>query len=359
MIPLSDRERGEAERLLNNALGAEIQTLAAQAGTEDIAINPDGRAFVYGSVGKRRLETQFDADRRQQIVTLAARFAGIVAEGRGRLSFAADLPGQIRFQGGIPPRAVGGPYVVLRFLPRTIRSFGDYVADGVAPIAGREVHFAQEETDTIGQGLPTMDCIAAALANKLTVAVFGETGSGKTSLLTSMANHPAVQPDRLVTLEDTPEMQFPCVADVLRLSSIGLDMADLLKDALRCRPDRIILGEARDGVLWVFIMAQYTGHTGGLVTLHASNPADFFDRIEQMVAQAGIDPVPQRRVLMKTLQRIIWIRRRAGGGRDIVGVFRPGGCDETTGYRLTRVDVPHQLNTGYNISGNSSSELIQ
>ena len=118
MIPLSDRERVEAERLLNNALGAEIQALAAQAGVEDIAINPDGRAFVYTGTGKRRLETRFDADRRSQIVTLAARFAGVVAEGKGRLSFAADLPGQIRFQGGIPPRSVGGPYVVLRFLPK-------------------------------------------------------------------------------------------------------------------------------------------------------------------------------------------------------------------------------------------------
>jgi type IV secretion system protein TrbB len=350
MIPLSDRERVEAERLLTNALGAEIQALAAQAGVEDIAINPDGRAFVYTGTGKRRLEARFDADRRSQIVTLAARFAGVVAEGKGRLSFAADLPGAIRFQGGIPPRAVGGPYIVLRFLPKHVRTFDDYVSDGVAPIQGREVDIAQEDHDTVGLGLPTMDCIAAALAGKLTVAVFGETGSGKTSLLTSMANHPAVQLDRLVTLEDTPEMQFPCVDDVLRLSSVGLDMADLLKDALRCRPDRLILGEARDGVLWVFIMAQYTGHSGGLVTLHASNPADFFDRIEQMVAQAGIDPVPQRRVLMKTLQRIVWIRRRPGGGRDIVGVFRPDGYDDKLGYKLARVDVPHPPNVGYHIT---------
>jgi type IV secretion system protein VirB11 len=350
MVPLSDREREEAGRLLNSALGGEIQDLAAQAGIEDIAINPDGRAFVYDSAGKRRLETRFDADRRSQIVTLAARFAGVVAEGRGRLSFDADLPGQIRFQGGIPPRAVGGPYVVLRFLPRTVRSFQDYIDDGIAPIQGQEVDDNREDHEGVGIGLPTMDCIAAALAAKLTIAVFGETGSGKTSLLTSMVNHPAVQPDRLVILEDTPELQFPCVQDVLRLSSIGLDMSDLLRDALRCRPDRIILGEARDGVFWIFVMAQYTGHSGGLVTLHASNPADFFDRVEQMVAQAGIDPAPQRRVLMKTLQRIVWIRRRPGGGRDIVGVYRPDGYDAISGYKLARIDVPHLAYEGYDIA---------
>jgi Flp pilus assembly CpaF family ATPase len=342
MIPLSDRERVEAERLLNNALGAEIQALAAQAGVEDIAINPDGRAFVYGSIGKRRLETRFDADRRSQIVTLSARFAGVVAEGKGRLSFAADLPGQIRFQGGIQPRSIGGPYVVLRFLPKVVRTFQDYIDDGVAPMVGKEVDVEHEEHEHIGLGLPTMDCIAEALARKLTIVVFGETGSGKSSLLMSMANHPAVQSDRLVTLEDTPEMQFPCVEDVLGMCSVGIDMPDLLKDGLRCRPDRVILGEARDGAFWTFVLAQYTGHRGGLVTLHANNPADFFDRIEQMVAQAGIDPIPQRRVLMKTLQRIVWIKRRPGGGRDIVGVYRPDGYDAISGYRLSRVDVPHR-----------------
>ena len=89
---------------------------------------------------------------------------------------------------------------------------------------------------------------------------------------------------------------------------------------------------------------------GGLVTLHASNPADFFDRVEQMVAQAGVDPAPQRRVLMKTLQRIVWIRRRPGGGRDIVGVYRPDGYDAICGYKLARIDVPHLAYEGYGIA---------
>jgi type IV secretion system protein TrbB len=342
MIPLSERERIEAGKLLNKALGEEVLKLGDTSGVEDIAINPNGTAFCYSGSGKHRLETRFDPVRVGHIVNLSARFAGVIAEGKGALSFSANLPGHIRFQGGIEPRSVGGPYVVLRFLPKFVRSFQDYIDDGVAPIFGQEADTAVEDADTIGVGLPTMDCIAAGLAARKTFAVFGETGSGKSSLLMSMANHQAVQGDRLVTLEDTPELQFPNVEDVLRLSSAGIDMGDLLKDALRCRPDRVLMGEARDGAFWYFVMAQYTGHSGGMVTLHASNPADFFDRIEQMVSQAGIDPAPQRRVLMKTLQRIVWIRRRPGGGRDIVGVYRPAGYDPEKGYSLERIDIPHQ-----------------
>lgn len=343
MIPLSERERVEAGRMLNAALGEEIVALRDRAGVEDVAINPPGVGFAYTGSGKRRLKTRFDPIKVGHIVNLAARFAGVIAEGKGILSFSSNLPGHIRFQGGIEPRSVGGPYVVLRFLPKFVRTFQDYINDGVAPIAGREVDAGTEEGDAAGVGLPTMQCIEAGLAARKTFAVFGETGSGKSSLLMSMANHPILKDDRVITLEDTPELQFPNVEDVLRLSSAGVDMGGLLKDALRCRPDRVLMGEARDGAFWHFIMAQYTGHSGGMVTLHASNPTDFFDRVEQMIAQAGIDPAPQRRVLMKTLQRIVWIRRRAGGGRDIVGVYRPAGYDPEKGYALERIDVPHRL----------------
>lgn len=347
MIPLSDRERAEASKMLNAALGEEIVALGNKPGVEDIAINPNGVGFYYSGSGKHRLTTQFNPVKVGHIVNLAARFAGIIAEGKGILSFSSNLPGHIRFQGGIEPRSVGGPYVVLRFLPKFVRSFQDYIDDGVAPIEGKTTgNYANDDTDVreqVGFGLPTMQCIEAGLAARMTFAVFGETGSGKSSLLMSMANHPVVRGDRLVTLEDTPELQFPNVEDVLRLSSAGIDMGDLLKDALRCRPDRVLMGEARDGAFWYFIMAQYTGHSGGMVTLHASNPDDFFDRVEQMIAQAGIDPAPQRRVLMKTLQRIVWIKRRPGGGRDIVGVYRPAGYDQQKGYVLERIDIPHRL----------------
>jgi type IV secretion system protein TrbB len=347
MIPLSEAERGKASKLLNDALGGEILKLGSMPGVEDIAINPpgvnpNGVAFCYTGGGKHQLDTRFHPEKVGHIVNLAARFAGIIAEGKGILSFSSNLPGHIRFQGGIEPRSVGGPYVVLRFLPKFVRSFQDYIDDGVAPIDGKEVDTTVEAIDTTGVGLPTMQCIEAGLAARKTFAVFGETGSGKSSLLMSMANHPAVQGDRLVTLEDTPELQFPHVEDVLRLSSAGIDMGDLLKDALRCRPDRVLMGEARDGAFWYFIMAQYTGHSGGMVTLHASNPTDFFDRVEQMIAQAGIDPAPQRRVLQKTLQRIVWIKRRPVGGRDIVGVYRPAGYDPEKGYALERIDIPHR-----------------
>lgn len=350
MIPLSERERAEASRMLNNALGGEVLAFGETPGTEDIAINPNGVAFRYGSDGKQRLRTRFDPQTVGHIVNLSARFAGVIAEGKGILSFSANLPGHIRFQGGIEPRSVGGPYVVLRFLPKHVRTFQDYIDDGVAPIAGREVDASHDDLDTVGVGLPTMQCIEAGLWARKTFAVFGETGSGKSSLLMSMANHSAIHKDRVIILEDTPECQFPDVEDVLHLSSAGIDMGALLKDALRCRPDRVLMGEARDGAFWHFIMAQYTGHSGGMVTLHASNPTDFFDRVEQMIAQAGIDPAPQRRVLMKTLQRIIWIRRRPGGGRDIVGVYRPNGYDPEKGYSLQRIDVPHASPLGYNVA---------
>lgn len=346
MIPFSDEERARAKRLLDTALGDEFRNLSQVPGIEDIVINPNGAAYGYTGEGKLKMKTRFDRGQIGLIVNLAARFGGVIAEHNGVMSFSAHLPGRIRFQGGIEPRSVGGPYAVFRFLPQEVRSFDDYINDGVAPIEGKTTGLYsmddEEETSNVGVGLPTMDCIAACLEARLTTVVFGETGSGKSSLLMSMANHPVVRRDRLVVFEDTEEMQFPYVDDVLQLCSAGIDMGELLKDGLRCRPDRILLGEARDGAIWVFIMAQYTSHSGGIITMHATNPKDFFDRVEQMIAQAGIDPASQRRVVMKALKRIVWIKGRPGGGRDIVGVYRPVGYDAIQGYKLERIDVPHR-----------------
>lgn len=344
---LSDRERKEAERLLHNAWGPEIDALTKIPDVEDIAINQDGRAFVYGGIGKRRLETRFERERIAQIVTLSSRFAGVVADDQLRLSFMANLPGHIRFQGGLPPRSVDNAYAVLRMLPKHVYSFDDWINSGIAPRGngrGFDPHIEHDAMDDlVGVRHPTMDCLAECLRHRLVIAIFGETGSGKTSLLTTLCNHDCLKNDRIITLEDTPELQFPNVEDVLRLSSERGTTDAILKDSLRCRPDRIVMGEARDGAFWSFIKAMYTGHKGGLITLHANSPSDFFDRCEHLIAEAGVDAPSQRRVLMKTLQRIVWIRRKPGQGREIVGVFRAYKHTLEEGYVLQRIDVPHPL----------------
>ncbi len=166
--------------------------------------------------------------------------------------------------------------------------------------------------------------LSTAIATRKNILIAGATGSGKTTLLNACLHELAlVAPQtRLVVIEDTPEIRSP-LENTLPLrtaDSVGMDR--LLKSALRLAPDRIIVGEVRDGhVLMTLIKAWNTGHPGGLATLHANSASEVFDRLRMLATEAvSADPTP---TLLQSADMIAFVQR--GTGRPIV-TSSPGPC---------------------------------
>jgi type IV secretion system protein VirB11 len=171
--------------------------------------------------------------------------------------------------------------------------------------------------------------IVAALCDRKNIIIAGGTSSGKTTLANAMINSAAVCEDRLIIIEDTPELSCPA-ADYVRLRSRSdaphMSAQALVKVALRLRPDRIIIGELRDGAAADLVKAWNTGHPGGLATLHANSAADAVVRLEALVLEAQT-PMPRQAIIDAV--DIVLFMKRIGDQRRVVELAsvenRPGG----------------------------------
>ncbi len=182
--------------------------------------------------------------------------------------------------------------------------------------------------------------VEAAIADRRNILIAGATGSGKTTLLNACLLHLAqIAPDtRLITIEDTPEIRSPLKNGVALRACKTKPMDELLVSALRQAPDRIVVGEVREGqVLMTLIKAWNTGHPGGLVTLHANSGAEVIPRLRMLATE--IMQTDQTRVLMECLDVIIFVRR----GRD-----RP--VVETIAALREGADSTRTLETTYDLS---------
>mgnify|MGYP001004386949 CR=1 FL=1 len=204
------------------------------------------------------------AERETAIRLLAAAAHETVSADRPCLS--ATLPGSgARVQAMLAP-LVSAPILAIRKKPSRIFTFGDYAAAGIA-------------TDLQIQQL------RAAIGQNRNIVVAGGTGSGKTTLLNACLAEPDYNAARVIILEDTAELQ--CTgADVVQLlikrTPPAITMRDLVQMTLRLRPDRIVVGEVRDGAALEVLKAWNTGHPGGLLTLHANSAADALTRLEDL-----------------------------------------------------------------------------
>jgi len=203
------------------------------------------------------------------------------------------------------------------------------------------------------------DFLIAAVRGRLNILISGGSGAGKTTLLNALARFiPGNQ--RIVTIEETAELRLdqPDVVS-LETSPAGITegapgkgevtLRDLLKNSLRLRPDRIILGDARGGEVLELLQAMSTGHDGSMSTLHANDTRDALDRIELLVAMSGVElPLPAARAyIASAVQILIHVSRLASGERKVVRiselcgssggqyqiedlfVYRMAGCDES------------------------------
>ncbi|CAN5159239.1 CpaF family protein [soil metagenome] len=228
----------------------------------------------------------------------------------------ARLPDGSRVNVIIPPLALDGPVVTIRKFPKYRIKVDDYIVLGTATAE-------------------MMEFLRACVEARLNMFVSGGTGSGKTTLLNILSGFIPVD-ERIVTIEDAAELRL--VQDhVVRLESRAANIEskgavtvmDLVKNALRMRPDRIIVGEIRGGEALSMLQAMNTGHDGSLSTGHANSPRDMLARVETMCLMAGLD-LPSRAIREQTasaLDVIIQISRLKDGSRRITNITEVQGME--------------------------------
>ncbi|MCL1595476.1 MAG: CpaF family protein [Actinomycetia bacterium] len=219
----------------------------------------------------------------------------------------------------IPPLSVDGPIL-------TIRKFA---------------HDPFQVQDLIEMGSMTRlvaDLCEAAVQGKLNIMVSGGTGTGKTTLLNVLSGF-IPDDERIVTIEDAVELQLH-QRHVIRLESRPsnvegrgeVSIRDLVRNSLRMRPDRIIVGEARGGEALDMLQAMNTGHEGSLTTVHANTPRDALSRLETMVLMAGVD-LPSRAIreqISSAFDLIVHITRMRDGSRRITDIAEVVGMEGDT-----------------------------
>lgn len=305
-------------RKLQEALGDQLCVALDDTTVVEIMLNPDGKLFIerlgHGVVAAGEMSA---AAAEMVIGTVAHALQAEVDTDQPIIS--GELPiGGHRFEGLLPPIVAKPAFTIRRRASRLI-PLDDYVRIGVMTV------------DQAGT-------IRSAIASRLNIIISGGTGSGKTTLANAVIAEivKTVPDDRLVILEDTAEIQ--CAADnaVLLHTSDEVDMARLLKSTMRLRPDRIVVGEVRDGAALTLLKAWNTGHPGGVATIHSNTAMSALRRLEQLTAEASQQPM--REVIGEAVDLIISIERTPKGRRvrDVIHVERFfNGQYETQSDQLT------------------------
>jgi pilus assembly protein CpaF len=276
-----------------------LTELLADPAVTDVVVNGPGEVWIDRGDGMARVDLTFpDAD---AVRRLAQRLAAACSR---RLDDAspyvdAHLPDGTRLHAVLPPVAVHGPYLSLRTFRRRAFGLDELVRSGCV-------------------AAPAADLLGAVVAGRLTYLVTGGTGTGKTTLLGTLLG--LVPPhERIVVVEDAVELRpaHPHVvslqartSNVERSGEVG--MRELVRQALRMRPDRLVIGECRGGEVVEMLAALNTGHEGGAGTLHANTAADVPARLEALGLVGGLSRAALHAQVAAGLQLVVHLRRGRG-----------------------------------------------
>jgi P-type conjugative transfer ATPase TrbB len=222
-------------------------------------------------------------------------------------SLAVKLPyWHARFQGLLPP-VVSGPSFSIRKHSNHVFELEHYLKNG---------ELSEEQ----------YDCLLGAVENRENILISGGTGSGKTTLANALLQKMVATGDRIITVEDTPELRLLANTglQIFTKDIIHYGSQQALKDILRLRPDRIVLGELRDGACLDLIKAWNTGHSGGLTTIHANSCELALQRVESLIAEVSIT-IP-RELIAQTVNVVIQVKRR-GAKRFVSDIKRLTGLN--------------------------------
>ena len=282
--------------LLRQYLGDAILEALADPDVEEIYINPDMRIrLVSHARGRRVTGARLRASDVEAFLRAVATLNGVEI-GRDSPSLAAALPnafGKCRIQGFIPP-LTEGPSMIIRKPPGRVIGLDEYVAQGILSEEGHEI-------------------LRDIVARRKNVMVAGPTASGKTTLCNAILAEIVRQfpTERILILEDTPELQ--CAGeDYLRLRTTeATTMRHLVKYSLRSTPNRIVVGEVRDGAAKDLLDAWITGHPGGVGTVHGEDAERALERLCDL-ARDGAAGADQRAMVTRAVHYLVLI---TGHGR--------------------------------------------
>ena len=221
----------------------------------------------------------------------------------------AKLPDGSRLNAVIPPLALKGPTVSIRRFSKRALLFEDMIQMGT--LAPDMAGFLQ-----------------SCVKGRMNMLLSGGTGAGKTTLLNNLSRYISPK-ERVITIEQTAELQLqqPDVVSLeMRPANVEgrgeITQRELLKNSLRMRPDRIIVGEARGGEVLELLQAMNTGHDGSMSTVHANDTRDALDRLELMIALSGVELPTQvaRQYIASALDLLVHITRLSTGERKVVRI---------------------------------------
>ncbi len=342
-LPQSVRDQLFKE-ILDDILGyGPLQSLLDNPDISEIMVNGKDNVFVEKKGMLTKSDVTFESD--EQILHIIDRI--ILPLGRrvdaDTPTVDARLPDGSRVNAVIPPVAIDGPSI-------TIRKFGKNRLEMKQLI----------EYGSLTENMATF--IEACVVSKLNIIVSGGTGSGKTTLLNAISKYIPVG-NRIVTIEDSAELKLQ-QPHVVRMETKpanvdgkhAVTIRDLVKNALRMRPDRIVVGEVRGGECLDMLQAMNTGHDGSLTTLHANTPRDALSRMETMTLMAGMD-LPLRVVreqIASAVDLIIQLSRLKDGSRRITHITEVSGMEGET---VVMTDIFKFEQTGLTPDGKILGEL--
>lgn len=340
-IPRSERSR-LVDELYNDIVGlGPIEPFLSDPDVSEIMVNGCDHVYVemHGRLELTDVRFRDDAHVMNVINRIVTSIGRRIDESSPMVD--ARLADGSRVNAIIPPCALSGPTVTIRKFSKNPLTMADLVHFG--SISPQMVAFLEA-------------CVKA----KLNIVVSGGTGSGKTTLLGVLSAY-IPENERIVTIEDAAELQLR-QEHVITLESKpanvegqgAVTIRDLVRNALRMRPDRIVVGECRAGEALDMLQAMNTGHDGSLTTAHANSPRDLMSRLETMVLMAGFDmPVKAiREQIASALDLVIQQSRLRDGTRKVTSISEIVGMEGDT---ITLQDIFVYRHTGFGPDGRSGS----
>ena len=346
---LNHAERKQlVDDVLDELLGlGPIEPLLKDATITDILVNGFDNVFVerYGVLEQSAVRFKDEKHLIRIIQKIVSAVGRRVDESSPMVD--ARLADGSRVNAVVPPLALDGSLLSIRKFAKVPISLARLIEIGSVPAQVAEV-------------------MKAVVAARLNVLISGGTGSGKTTMLNAMSAF-IDNRERIVTIEDSAELQLQ-QEHVARLETRPANIEgkgeiaqrDLVKNSLRMRPDRIIVGEVRAGEAFDMLQAMNTGHDGSMTTVHANSPRDALSRVEQMIGMSGIDVPPRsaRAQIASAINVVVQVARLSDGRRKLISLSELSGMEgdvitmqEIFRYRQTGVGPDGMVQGKFEASG--------
>lgn len=344
---------GEERRNLVRSIGADvfglgpIEPFLSDPTITEVMVNADDAIFIERGGRLELTDARFTTPQhvRQVIEKIVAAVGRRIDESSPVVD--ARLPDGSRVNAVIPPLAVDGPMLTIRKFAKTALTVDDLISSGALTEAAAEF-------------------LTICVQGSRNILISGGTGSGKTTLLNVVSSF-IPEDERIVTIEDSVELRLD-QRHVIRLESRPpnlegkgqVSIRDLVRNSLRMRPDRIVVGEVRGGEALDMLQAMNTGHEGSLSTLHANTPRDALARLETMVLMAGLD-LPARSIreqIASAVHLVVHLSRMGDGTRRVTEIAEVNGMagDTIALSTMFGLEVKHR---GGSETGGSALGILQ